>query len=195
MLGRGFSKSLIEPYWLAVLWVVFILKNPSKIDYFNRKLQGFQKSCLNEILSERNMCVCLKPVRIYNNGAVSRVQPPRSRSSTGKTKKKKKLELNRSPTVWTTGVQSAAFGSVLILFGGVALRASVLHSLTSDRCLGARVFDPPLSPMIFFQRLAPRGCFLHWNGHGVFFPVVVCVNNKKSPRKGRFFSPVRPMRA
>ena len=42
-----------------------------------------------KILSERNMCVCLKPVRIYKNGAVSRVQPPRSRSSTGKTKKKK----------------------------------------------------------------------------------------------------------
>ena len=46
-------------------------------------------------------------------------------------------------------------------FGGVALRASVFHSLTSDRCLGARVSDPPLSPMIFFRRLAPRGCFLH----------------------------------
>ena len=34
-------------------------------------------------------------------------------------------------------------------------------SLTSDRCLGARVSDPPLSPMIFFLRLAPRGLFLH----------------------------------
>ena len=33
-------------------------------------------------------------------------------------------------------------------------------SLTSDRCLGARVSDPPLSPMIFFLRLAPRGFFL-----------------------------------
>ena len=55
MLGPGFSKALIEAYRLAVLWAVVILNNPSKIDYFNRKGQGFQQkktSCLNET------CVC-----------------------------------------------------------------------------------------------------------------------------------------
>ena len=175
MLCPGLSKSLIEPYWSTVLWVFFILKIPAKLTISGWKPEI---SRISKKRSERSMCVWLKPVRICNHGAVSRVQPPRSRSSTGKTKKKKKLELNRSPTVWTTGVQSAAFGSVLIFCSAESpCELRCVKSLTSDRCLGARVSDPPLSPMIFFLRLAPRGFFLHWNGHGVFFPVVVCVNN------------------
>ena len=157
---------------------------------FNRKFQEFQKSGLNETY------VCGRNLSEYTimeqqAGCNRRVQEV----VRVKQRKKKKLELNRSPTVWTTGVQSAAFGLVLICSAESPCELRCVNSLTSDRCLGARVSDPPLSPMIFFLRLAPRGFFLHWNGHGVFFPVVVCVNNKKSPRTGRFFSPVRPMRA
>ena len=133
----------------------------------------------------------LKPDRIYGFGAARRVQPPRSRSSTGKTKKK--LKLNRSPTVWTTGVHSAAFDWVSMVFCGVPLRASVLSCvLTSDRCLGARVFLRSRR-WFFFPWLAPRGFFLDWKGRGVFFWVSICGNNKKSPRTGRFFTSVELM--
>ena len=108
-------------------------------------------------------------------------------------KQKKKLKLNRSPTVWTTGVHSAAFDWVSMVFCGVPLRASVLSCvLTSDRCLGARVFLRSRR-WFFFPWLAPRGFFLDWKGRGVFFWVSICGNNKKSPRTGRFFTSVELM--
>ena len=51
---------------------------------FSKPIKPFGRSCLN------GLCVWLKPDRIYSFEATSTVQPPRSRSSTGKTKKSKK---------------------------------------------------------------------------------------------------------
>ena len=192
MLRCGRSKSFIETHCSSLLWALFIPKKTTKFEMFgfikfSKSIKPFSRSCLNGLFvcgsnpteytvlrqqarSNRRVqeVVRVKQKKNWNSIVLQRFEPPG-------------FILRRSDGFW--------------VFCGVALRASMFHSLTSDRCLGARVSDPPLSPMIFFRSLAPRGCFLHWNGRGVFFPVVVCVNNKKSPRTGRFFSPVRLMRA
>ena len=84
-------------------------------------------------------------------------------------------------------ISGVRFGSDL--FGGVALRASILsvNSLTSDRCLGARVSDPPLSPMIFFLRLAPRGFFFIETATAFFFRWLFASIIKNRPVRGGFF--------
>ena len=188
MLGCGWSKSFMETHCSRLLWARFIPQKKQKNWKF--LVSSVDWSCVWMFC----MCVAQTWQNVQFSGQQARSNR-RVQEVVRVKQRKKKLELNRSPTVWTTGVQSAAFGSVLICSAESPCELRCVNSLTSDRCLGARVSDPPLSPMIFFLRLAPRGFFLHWNGHGVFFLVVVCVNNKKSPRTGRFFSPVRPMRA
>ena len=154
---------------------------------FNRKFQEFQKSGLNET------CVCgwnLSEYTIMEQqaGCNRRVQEV----VRVKQRKKKKLELNRSPTVWTTGVQSAAFDWVSMVFCGVPLRASVCWVLTSDRCLGARVFLRSRR-CFFFRCWPPAVFFLIEKAAAFYFSSLICGNNKKSPRTGRFFTSVRLM--
>ena len=94
--------------------------------------------------------------------------------------------MNRSPTVWTTGVQSAAFGSVLMVFAESPCELRFQVCLTSGRCLGARVSDPPLSPVCFFMQLAPHGFFLNWTARGVVFRSACALLIKNRPVRGGF---------
>ena len=185
MLCPGLSKSLIEPYWSTVLWVFFILKIPAKLT-----ISGYQPeiSRISKIRSERktkNMCVWLKPVRIYNHGAVSRVQPPRSRSSTGKTKKK--LKFNRSPTVWTTGVHSAAFDWVLVFL------RSHPSSFGSVNCswhligVWVRGFPSALADGFFLCGWPPVSCFRNETLTAFVFCVMFASIIKNRPVRGGFF--------
>ena len=89
MLRCGRSKSFIETHCSSLLWALFIPKKTTKFEMFgfikfSKPIKPFGRSCLN------GLCVWLKPDRIYSFEATSTVQPPRSRSSTGKTKKSKK---------------------------------------------------------------------------------------------------------
>ena len=58
--------------------------------------------------------------------------------------------------------------------------------LTSGRCLGARVSDPPLSPVCFFMQLAPHGFFLDWKARAVVFRSVCALLIKNRPVRGGF---------
>ena len=101
-------------------------------------------------------------------------------------KQKKKLKLNRSPTVWTTGVHSAAFDWVSMVFCGVPLRASVLSCvLTSDRCLGARVFLRSRR-WFFFRCWPPVVFFLIEKAAAFFFEFRFVAIIKNRPVRGGF---------
>ena len=91
MPGGGHSKSFIETHCSTLLWALFIPEKTTKFEIFG--FIKFSKSIIKPsrlILSE--WFVWLKPDRIYSFDATGTVQPPRSRSSTGKTKKKIEIE-------------------------------------------------------------------------------------------------------
>ena len=111
MLRCGRSKSFIETHCSSLLWALFIPKKTTKFEMFgfikfSKSIKPFSRSCLNGLF------VCGSNPTEYT---ILRQQARSNRrvQEVVRVKQKKKLKFNRSPTVWTTGVHSSAFGWVL----------------------------------------------------------------------------------
>ena len=172
MLSRGFPKSLIEPHWLTVLWVFFILQKPQQNWLFpvtNRKFQEFQKSGLNGLNGLNETCVCGWNLSEYTimeqqagcNRRVQEVVRVKQR------KKKIRIESFSNGLNHRGSICGVRFGSDL--FGGVALRASVCEFSDIWSVFGcegfwssalADDFFPAAGPPWFFSSLKrPRRFF------------------------------------